>query len=91
MTLINKEHGSGAREAKVILATPGAAKRAEVIFLAAKHGDATAKTGVTLGGASISADGPWLGKWKPLPAGKPGQYAVKVPATSAAIVRIPAQ
>ena len=61
------------------------------MFLTAPDGDAAAKTGVTLGGASINADGPWLGKWKPLPAGKPGQYAVKVPAASAAIVRVPAQ
>jgi hypothetical protein len=90
VTLINKEHGAGAREAKVTLAAPGSAKRAEVIFLIAQERDAAAKTGVTLGGASINADGPWLGKWKPLRAGKPGQYAVKVPAVSAAIVRIPA-
>jgi hypothetical protein len=91
VTLINKEHGSGAREAKVTLAAPGSAKRADVIFLIAPGGDAAAKTGVTLGGAAINADGLWVGKWKPLPAGKHGQYAVKVPATSAAIVRIAAQ
>ena len=91
VTLINKEHGADAREAKVTVAAPGAAKGATVMFLTAPDGDAAAKTGVTLGGASINADGPWLGKWKPLPAGKPGQYAVKVPAASAAIVRVPAQ
>jgi hypothetical protein len=90
VTLINKEHGSGAREAKVTLAAAETATPAEVIFLAAPHGDAAAKTGVTLGGEAIKADRPWLGKWSLLPAGRPGQYAVKVPATSAAIVRIPA-
>jgi hypothetical protein len=90
VTLINKGHGPGAREAQVTLAAPGAAKRAEVIFLTAPDGDAAAKAGMTLGGAAINADSPWRGKWKPLPAGH-GQYAVKVPAVSAAIVRIPAQ
>jgi hypothetical protein len=90
VTLINKEHCSGARAAKVTLAAPGGAKRAEVIFLTAPGGDAAANTGVTLGGAAINADSPWVGKWKPLPASH-GEYAVKVPATSAAIVRIPVQ
>ena len=91
VTLINKEHGTGAREAAVTLVAPGTAKGATVIFLAAPAGDPTAKIGVTLGDASINADDPWLGKWEPMPAGKPGQHAVKVPATSAAIVRVPAQ
>ena len=90
VTLINKEHGSGAREANVSLVVPGSAGRATVIFLTAPEGNAAAKTGVTLGGASITADGPWLGKWQPLAAGHAGQYVVKVPAASAAIVRIPA-
>jgi hypothetical protein len=90
VTLINKEHGSSAREANVTLTLPGSAERAAVISLTAPDGDAAAKTGVTLGGGSISAGGPWLGKWQPLPAGQPGQYTVKVPATSAAIVRVPA-
>ncbi len=90
-TLINNEHGSGARAATVTLAAPGPAGRAAVIFLTAADGAAAAQNGVTLGGASITADGPWLGKWKPLPASQPGQYAVKVPATAAAIVRVPAQ
>ena len=91
VTLINKEHGAGARAATVTLAASGPAERAAVIYLAAPDGDAAAKVGVTLGGAPINADGPWQGKWKPLPAGKPGQYAVNVPAASAAIVRLPAQ
>src|ERR1035437_4437551 len=90
VTLINKEHGSGAHEANVSLVVPGSAGRATVIFLTAPEGNAAAKTGVTLGGASITADGPWLGKWQPLAAGHAGQYVVKVPAASAAIVRIPA-
>ena len=90
VTLINKEHGSGAREANVTVAALGSAGHALMIFLTAPDGDATAKTGVTLGGASITADGPWLGKWQPLAAGHASQYVVKMPTASAAIVRIPA-
>src|ERR1035441_10634321 len=91
VTLINKEHGSGAREANVSVVVPGSAGRAIAIFLTAPEGDAAAKTGVMLGGASINADGPWLGKWTTLVAGHASQYLVKVPAASAAIVRIQAR
>ena len=91
VTLINKEHGAGAREASVTVAAIQPAGRAVVIFLTAPNGDARAKTGVTLGGAPISADGPWLGKWQPLAAGQAGQCVVKVPAACAAIVRLPAR
>lgn len=91
VTLINKEHGPGAREANVTVAAPGSREPAAVIFLTAPNEGAAAKTGVTLGGASIQADSPWLGKWSPLEAGQPGRGAVKVPALSAAILRIPAQ
>ena len=91
VTLINKEHGPGARAASVTLTAPGPAKGAALMRLAARDGNAAAKTGVTLGGASIGADGPWLGKWEPLAVGQSGQCAVKVPAVSAAVVRIEAQ
>ncbi len=91
VTLINKEHGSNAREANVTLAFPGTGAGASALYLTAGSGDAAAKTGVTLGGASINADGPWLGKWERLSASRLGQYTVRVPAVSAAVVRIPAQ
>lgn len=91
VTLINKEHGPGAREAKVALVATGNLRQAEVIYLAAPASDVAAKTGVTLGGASINADSPWFGKWTRLPAGQSGQYTVKAPAGAAAIVRISTQ
>jgi hypothetical protein len=91
VTLINKEHGPGAREAKVTIAAIGIVRHAEVAYLVAADGDVAAKTGVTLGGASISADSPWVGEWTQLPAGQPGQCTVKVPASAAAIVRIATQ
>jgi len=90
VTIINKEHGAGARAAEVAIEAPGAADRAEVIVLACPDGDAAAKSGVTLGGATIEADAPWRGSWSPLPARQPGQYGVKVAAVSAAVVKIPA-
>jgi hypothetical protein len=90
LTLINKEHGAEARAAKVTVVAPGLKKGAAVIFLIAGRGGVAARSGVTLGGAPINTDGPWRGKWKPLEAGRSGQYMVKVPAVSAAIVRIPA-
>ena len=91
VTLINKEHGAGAREANVTLAAPGPGRGATALFLTAPNGDVATKTGVTLGGAPITAEGPWLGTWSPLPAGKPGQYPVNLAAASAAVVRIPAR
>ena len=90
VTLINKEHGPGARDANVSIAAAGPATGATVMFLTAPDGAPAAKTGVTLGGAPIPADGPWLGNWKPLPATQPDQCTLKVPATSAAVVRLPA-
>lgn len=88
VTIINKDHGTGAHSAVVTIASDGIARRSEVLFLTAPNGDVTSKTGVTLGGASISNDAPWLGKWTSLVSEKSGQCAVKVPATSAAIVKI---
>ena len=88
VTLLNKEHGAGAREASVRITLPGTAGRAAAMFLTAPHGNAAAKTGVTLGGASINADGPWLGQWQPLETTPHGQCVVKVRATSAAVVKI---
>jgi hypothetical protein len=92
VTLINKEHGPGVREVKATISIPGVgtAARAEVISLAVLNGDPAAKAGATLGSASISADGPWLGTWKPLPAAQSGQFTVNVPAVSATVVRIAA-
>jgi hypothetical protein len=91
VTLINKEHGPGAREAKVALVATGNLRQAEVIYLAAPAGDVAAKAGVTLGGAAINADSPWLGKWTRLPVTQSGPYTVKAPAGAAAIVRISTQ
>jgi hypothetical protein len=88
VTLINREHGTNARSANITLAVPEKIARGQIIYLAAPDGDVAAKTGVTLGGAEIKDDGSWKGKWKKLKPGKGGNFTVKIPAASAAVVRL---
>jgi hypothetical protein len=92
VTLINREHGSGARTANVTL-TPGFENsRGQVIFLAVPGGDVSAKTNVMLGGAEIQDNAVWKGKWTVLP--KPsrnGQFSLNLPAASAALVKFTAR
>jgi hypothetical protein len=90
ITIINKEHGDGARDASVTIAAPKGAqwKKAEMISLQAPQGDVAATTGITLGGAAIEKDGTWNGAWKSLRAPR-GRAALQitVPAASAVVVR----
>jgi hypothetical protein len=86
VTLINKEHGDGARETEARLA--GAAGPGEMISLTQTAGDAGATSGVTLGGAEIKSDGTWSGSWKPLASDKNGTPSVTVPPASAVIVKL---
>lgn len=88
VTIINKEHAAGAKDVNVTILAEGISKRADVIYLTAQHGDVTAKSGVTLGGTVISNSAPWTGKWTRLSSKKKGQCIVKVPAASAAVVRV---
>jgi hypothetical protein len=88
VTIINKEHGAGARDAAVAIA-PAAFpfRRAEALFLTAPNGNAGATSGVALGGAAIRNDAPWRGTWTPLNPGADHLCQVPVPATSAVLVR----
>jgi hypothetical protein len=89
VTIINKEHGAGARDAAAtILPESISSASAEVMFLTAPNGDVGATNGVTLGSASITNDAPWRGKWTPLNPITHGQCTVTVPAASAAVVKI---
>ena len=89
VTIINKEHGGGARAAAVTLALNGFASDGfEAMFLTAPNGDAGATSGITLGGASITNDAPWHGQWTALDPLAIGQCKVTIPATSAAIIKI---
>ena len=47
-----------------------------------------ATNGVTLGGASITNNAPWLGQWTALNPVTNGQCTVIVPAATAAVVKI---
>lgn len=91
LTVINKEHGPGAHDVKVRLALDGATHGLAVMFLAASDKNPSAKTGVTLGGGTISATGDWLGEWQPVVAVPQEKCSVDVPELSAAIIRIPSQ
>jgi hypothetical protein len=88
VTLINKEHGAGACDANVTLAAGDGYAAGQTVFLAAPNGDVAATSGVTLGGAEIESDGTWKGEWKPIPAPVQGEFKIKLPAASAAVVKL---
>jgi hypothetical protein len=92
VTIINKEHGNGARDASVTI-TPGGISSGNVskmILTDGKSGDASLTTNITLGGAYITNNAPWLGQWTELNTFTNGQCTLTVTAASAAIVRIQA-
>jgi hypothetical protein len=88
VTLINKEHGPGARAAQAAIEAGRGYARGHVLFLTAPGGDVAAKTGVTLGASPIKDDGTWQGTWMPLSPAPNGQFTLTVPASAAAIVRL---
>lgn len=88
VTLINKEHGPGAKDATVALFGGNGYASCQTMQLTAPDGDVAAKSGITLGGAEIKPDASWSGKWTPPAAlNKEGAGFVRVPAASAMIVR----
>jgi hypothetical protein len=88
VTVINKEHNAGARNA-VVTINPGDLSFGDVeaMSLVQANGDAGATNGLTLGGAPIANNASWSGKWMRLKPGKEGCVII-VPAASAAIVNI---
>lgn len=84
VTVINKEHDAAARAARVTIVPGDEWKNAVVLYL---RGHPEAKTGITLGGASIRDDGSWNGKWKRLKPRREGGWMTRLPAASAAIVQ----
>jgi hypothetical protein len=89
VTIINKEHGPGARAAVVTIKPesflPGTVK---VMFLEAPADDVGATSGITLGGAPIMNNAPWRGQWKLLDPPAHASCVVTVPATSAVVVKM---
>jgi hypothetical protein len=89
VTIINKEHGSGARDGIVTIAPAGFPFRsAEVIFLTALNGDAEATSGIALGGSPITNNVSWHGRWTTLHTITNNLCKLIVPAASAAIVNL---
>ena len=92
VTIINKEHGTGARDAGVTIICNGfKSGDAAAMFLTAPSGNVGATNGITLGGAVVTNNAPWLGQWTVLNPLTNGQCMVKVPAASAAIVTVSAR
>jgi hypothetical protein len=60
----------------------------EIIYLTAPGNDIAATSGVTLGGAEIKNDASWSGKWQVLPTPKKTPFPVKLPAATAAVLRL---
>jgi len=90
VTLINKEHGSGAPDAAVTIVPGAAYARGRVVFLAAPSGDVGATNRLTLGGAPIKP-GIWDGAWTPLaPPSTGGEFKITVGAASAAVISLEA-
>jgi hypothetical protein len=90
VTIINKEHGDGARDASVTITLPKGVKwkQAKEISLQVPHGDVAATTGITLGGTAIEKDGTWKGGWQSLRVHRRrGKLQLNVPAASAVVVR----
>src|SRR5665213_798735 len=91
VTIINKEHGIGARAAAVTIVPNGLSSGSvAAMFLAAPNGNVEATNGMTLGGAAITNNTLWLGQWTGLNPVTNGQCTVAVPAASAAVVKISA-
>jgi len=90
VTIINKTQGAEAADAAITILPYGpGAQGAEIMTLASPEpGDATAAS-ATLGGASITGDGPFQGTWSTLPTDPQAGIRVTVSATTAVILRIP--
>jgi hypothetical protein len=89
VTIINKTHGARAADAAVTIVAPGRGlPPAQLMTLTSgAPGDATPAS-ATLGGAAITGDTPWTGKWNTLLADPRDAVSLTVKATTAAIVRI---
>jgi Secretion system C-terminal sorting domain len=90
ITIINKEHDSGARAANVKIVDVVLSESAEVVYLDAPNNNLAATSGITLGGAPINDYSSWQGRWAPVDSVNlnDSSYTITLPAGSAAIVRI---
>lgn len=84
VTLINKEHGPGARTAEVEFRGAGNRSITSVLWLANSEHDVAATSNVTLGGAEIRSNGTWNGQWTPVKA----REVLRIPPTTAVLVKL---
>jgi hypothetical protein len=89
VTIINKTHGAEAADAAVTIVPPGPGLQdAEIMTLSGgEPGDATGAS-ATLGGAAITGDTPWDGKWSGISADPRAGISLTVRATTAVIIKI---
>lgn len=88
ITAINKEHGPAGRDAEIAIDPGKPFLRGEVIFLTNATHDIADKTGITLGGAPISSDASWAGKWTTFQPMQTGEFVITIPAASAAVIKL---
>jgi hypothetical protein len=88
VTLINKSYGDRAQMASVSLQLPHGMVSAEWqrMDLIQKDQDVAAKTGVTLGGASVNPQGIWSGQWEKVEGSNAGNLTVQVAPASATLL-----
>jgi hypothetical protein len=91
VTIINKTHSTthDATDADIVIQPDGFhVKSADLIVLTdGEPGNAALMT-ATLGGATITNDAPWQGKWTPLHTIKDGEITLTVQSTTAVVIRI---
>lgn len=89
VTLINKEHGPDGKPARVTLSAGKTPTAVRTITLTARSKDIAAQSGITLGGAEITDNANWTGKWTNLPgiAGD-GSVTIDLPPASATVVEL---
>ncbi len=88
VTLINKEHDSGARSARVTVVAGSSYARGEAMFLTAPSSDVAATDGVTLGGAAMTDDGTWSGSFSMLPTPSRGKFTLDLPPATAVVLHL---
>jgi hypothetical protein len=92
VTLVNKEYGPNAQDAFVTIKGSETYGYAESIRLEAPAGDASAKTGLMLGGDSIHENGAWGGEWNAVQRSpRTGDVEIVVPNATAVILKLSRQ
>lgn len=93
LTIIDREHESASQPVRISVHLPegfdakGSPGRWERLDLIQKAGDVSAKSGITLGGESITEEGSWSGSWKPVKETLPGEVSLSVTPASATVLR----